>query len=657
MPDRQRQRAVTAKRVQWFCGLGLALFLPDSMPAQDAGGVGPTVRARLRTGGTVTTRFVQTYAGPGQIPPARTADVPLSNIERIDFPHRSIERLDSAPPRIVTLWTGESFVPSTYDIRPPARNEAPRLRVNWRYPGGQSMLLDCVESVRAPRFARDFESTRYTVRVPDGGNRRTTRHLKPTLGWSFTPAAERFLPGSTAEVILPRPESSVVADIRLSFGSDAVGDDRTITIHFLLQDGSTEHEVAVHFARHSYNRLHCWLTSDIPMSSRRFVVAQWTHIRFFLDDSLTVTESGRLLGSAARVRGTLRAVRVEVSPGGFYPSELRLEPAWFRVRRSADAHESHPSRLTPVRDAPSILMTGGDEIFGKAITSSSDVRLVLHRDISNEHRDWNPLSHDVARLVTPRGPVFIAWPDIAALRFRHSSQPIVGRLPQQPTAPGWIADVTLVPETTCARFGEPGGGRLRGVVYGTNGQSLHLSHPLLGPIHLPWRSLQRMELFSHGTLRMLDAGPRHLGNGIREQFSSPEPVGTEWTLKWKSSRKSDPARPVYLTADVAELIPSGPDTLAATRYLDEVRSGFLCTRVEVNGNFIGTLNDQLSSPVPANAPRRIRLRIPHSALNATGVNTLTFRQTPSRDDAASYDDCEIRSIAIEEEFPPPDTDR
>lgn len=638
-----------------ICGLGLALFLPDITAAQEPRGVGPTVRARLRTGGTITTQFLQAYSGPGQIPSARTADVPLASIERIDFPHSSFEWRDDVPPRIVTLWTGESFVPSTYEISLAGRKEAARIRVGWRNSGGQSTLLDCVESVRAPRFASDFESTRYTVRLPGGGNRRTTRHLKPSLGWNFTPAAERFLPGSTAEVILPRPESSVVADLRLSFGSDAVGDDRTITVRFLLQDGSAEREVVVHFARHSYNKLECWLTSDIPMSSRRFVVGQWARVRFLLDDSLTVTESGRLLGSASRVRGALAAVRVQVSPGGFYPSELRLEPAWFRVRRPAETHESQQLRLTPVRDAPSILMTGGDEVFGDAVTSSTHSRRMLRRDISNEHRDWNPLDHDVARLVTPRGPVFVAWPDIAAIRLRHSNQPITGRWSQQSTAPGWIADVTLVPETTCVRFGEPSGGRLRGVVYGTGGQSLYLSHPLLGPINLPWRTLQRMELFSHGTLRMLDAGPRHLGNGIREHFSSPEPVGTEWTLKWEASRQSKPERPMYLAVDVAELIPSGPDTLAATRFLDEVRDGFLCTRVEVNGEFIGTLNDQLSSPAAANAPRRMRMRIPHSALNAKGVNTLTFRQTPSRDDAASFDDCEIRSIAIEEEYVPPET--
>jgi len=98
------------------------------------------------------------------------------------------------------------------------------------------------------------------------------------------------------------------------------------------------------------------------------------------------------------------------------------------------------------------------------------------------------------------------------------------------------------------------------------------------------------------------------------------------------------------------LIPSGPGTLQATPFLDEVRAGFLTTQVFLNGERVGTLNELISVRSPASAPERVRFQLPARLLKAGG-NTIRLQQSSAKDDADSFDDCEIRALAIEVERP------
>lgn len=108
--------------------------------------------------------------------------------------------------------------------------------------------------------------------------------------------------------------------------------------------------------------------------------------------------------------------------------------------------------------------------------------------------------------------------------------------------------------------------------------------------------------------------------------------------------------PTYLSVDASELIPSGPDTLKATPFLEDVRAGFLTTQVRLNGEPVAKLNDLIHIRSPATAPERLRLHLPERLLLA-GENTVTLHQTSARNDANSFDDCELRSLAIETEHP------
>ena len=132
-------------------------------------------------------------------------------------------------------------------------------------------------------------------------------------------------------------------------------------------------------------------------------------------------------------------------------------------------------------------------------------------------------------------------------------------------------------------------------------------------------------------------------------FSQIEPDGTELSFTVSISKDQLPQK-IFLSADIAELIPSGPGTLKATPFLNEVRAGFLATQILVNGEAVGTLNELITVRAPATDPQRVRIRLPATWLKA-GQNSIRIRQTSARDETTSFDDCELRAIAIEIENP------
>lgn len=629
----------------------LLSLIPQPVAAQnDDDRIGPEFLARLRGGGTVNTQFVHRYAGPGQILPPKAADVSLKDVSRIQFANNMFRWKSHRPARIVTLWTGEFFIPSDFEIFQPVGDyQLNQISLKWlealMHSGPRrGSPLECVASVRPPHQASDLEATPYTIRIPGPDERPILKHLKPALGWKT--AVDRQVPAATWT--LPHPAHAVTASVT-DLGVSRFDVGSTTTIRFELSDSRGSHEITVRIARTAEDELSCTLNSDIPISPRRISDDYVSEVGFLLDDSLVITVNGQLLGSAPRVRGALSRIHVQTTGAALSDVSRSLESVRVRFRRQPIDDAVADRRLTPVRDSHSILLTNGDELFGSDVSDGRDPR--KRGTEYRESIDWNPKRHEILQLTTRGGPIYVPWPDIAELQFRHSPKPIIDRWPHHPTAVGWIANIRFVPDATCVRFGEPDGGWLRGAIYGATRDSVRVSHPLIGGVRVPWEMLQWIDLLGYGTLRMLDAGPRHLGNGIRQNFSSPEPVGIEWTLKWNLEKL--PEHPVFLTADVAELIPSGPDTLNATPFLNEVRDGYLSTYLIVNGERIGTLNEYVSRQYPANAPHRIRIRIPSGVLK-TGANTIAFRQTSARDDAASFDDFEIRAIAIEEKYAVPE---
>ena len=214
---------------------------------------------------------------------------------------------------------------------------------------------------------------------------------------------------------------------------------------------------------------------------------------------------------------------------------------------------------------------------------------------------------------------------------------------------GLFSQVDLVPDasSSLSRMEEPFW--IRTAIDSTDAVGLRTRHPLLGTVIIRWSMIRRIRALFQGSYTLIDPGPRHLGNGFRESFSRVEPDGTELSLDFELE-KLQPKESVFLSCDVAGLIPSGPGTLQVTPFLDEVRAGFLTTQVFLNGERVGTLNELISVRSPASAPERVRFQLPARLLKAGG-NTIRLQQTSAKDDADSFDDCEIRALAIEVERP------
>lgn len=610
--------------------------------------VGPTARAVLRDRTSKTIRFVPTTKHWSEYGPFRAFNVSIRDVKRIDLAPRTFDWNAQRHVRIVTLWTGEFFAPREYALigenngyhgvtrfgipMPVQRLQFPMLQYTRRR---ELTPLSLIASLRSPRQASDLMSMPYTVvRTDADGKEESRRDLKPELDWVFHPVPDSLVPGGHATFTLPESATRTMATIEI--GGHALS--KIDYVQLLLQDASgRDGQIQIEPKVRGDGGTVYDLTSDCGMPAKRIEVTS-TWLKVWNDENLTVSIGGQLLGMVPRWRGRLKSIRVFSHPlakgrGVF------LNPVRLRVGRPASGSQT---RLTPVGDADCIAFANGDELYGS-----------MPEEFSGAGALEVPRGCDMVRLKSIAGPVHVPWPDIAEVRFRHSPLPIAPSTEmaaphRRYSGPGWISRLTLAPEISCARFGEPHGGWLRGVVLAAHDRGLNVDHPLMSHLMLPWHMLQRIEPLAYGTIRMIDTGPRHLGRSIREDFSSPEPTGTEWKVDWFQSEKL--VRPLYLSADVAALNPSGPDALAATPFLNDVREGFLATRVEINGELIGTLNDQVSTPIDASSPRRVRMRIPRYLVK-TGVNALVFRQTPARDDPAIFDDCEIRAIALEEDYP------
>ncbi|NQV25589.1 MAG: hypothetical protein HQ518_14610 [Rhodopirellula sp.] len=302
----------------------------------------------------------------------------------------------------------------------------------------------------------------------------------------------------------------------------------------------------------------------------------------------------------------------------------RLEVPWVRHGdRSAVDALSGRDLVWHSLDDDRLVLNSGDELFGQV---TEVTRKVTFGD-SGLTGQIRQLDRTAVRAVT----------------FRRAND----FTPR--TVDGFFSQIELVPDSSCglAALEEPFWMRTALVQSGQDG--LRTRHPLLGDVLVRWSMIRRIRPFFHGSYTLIDPGPRHLGNGFRESFSRVEPDGTELSLNFDVDRTSLEL-PVFLSGDVAELIPSGLGTLRATPFLDDVRAGFLATRVFLNGELVGTLNDLIKVRSPATDPHRVRLRLPARQLKA-GENAIQIRQTSAKDDATSFDDFEIRAIAIEVEHP------
>ena len=563
-----------------------------------------------------------------------TGNVQLAASETLDFHARPFHLRSSSPVRIVTLWTGEVIPASwSHPVRPSVAASRFTAQLYSGHPFAES------------------EHSRIDVRVSDIATIR-----QPVGSCDVCPADSRVRPAGAWQQV--ETDDSVVPDyvdagtgvfwkrqtIQVPVLNDEVADHRCLVVvsgrwpagvpagkdlspSDQIRSGGT---LSFVFVDHGGLRRRIEVSGRARrrralLSNGRVklvdVATQRLQIQLLVDRGLTLSSNGVVLAKLQDSIGRLDSIEVE---GPFVPSIID-EPAGTDalsiqeplVRRTC--RNDNAEVACKVTNIGRVILNSGDEIYGAIDEVAGAVRMSASdkggRRLSIDRKDVSAVSFACQKIAT--------W------------QPVVGE----------FAHIDLVPDASCSFGGIEEPFWIRSAIQIATEDGLVTRHPLLGKFTIRWEMIRRITPLFTGSFQLLDPGPRHLGNGFRESFSRVEPDGTELSLSFELNDEQL-AMPTFLSANIAELIPSGDSTLKVTPFLDEVRSGFLATQVMVNGELVGTLNQLINLRSPATDPERVRMPLPTRLLKA-GQNSIQIRQTSAKDDLTSFDDCELGAIAIE----------
>ena len=241
------------------------------------------------------------------------------------------------------------------------------------------------------------------------------------------------------------------------------------------------------------------------------------------------------------------------------------------------------------------------------------------------------------------GEATVPWSRITTVGFRSADRPLTGPTASGPAAPlaGLVARIEFQPFVDRPLILAD---RATATIVAIDRDGLLVSHPWLGEFPLSWRDIRRIEPLFVGQDLVLDARRVHLGDSIRADFRRPLPDGTEWRSEFVLAAK--PHCDVWLSLNVSELEPSGPDTPPGSPYLKELRAGRLLTEVIVNNQPVGDLNRHLRFRASSDRPERLRCPLQQDVLRA-GANTIRLRQRPLTENGSDYDDCELSDLRLE----------
>ena len=313
-----------------------------------------------------------------------------------------------------------------------------------------------------------------------------------------------------------------------------------------------------------------------------------------------------LLASGSGIEAPLRSIRF-ASRDGLWIDDLSISRLDENVTQFA-------MRLPQTDDA--VATHSGEEFFGRV------TRIALQG----------------ITLDGIAGEATVPWSRVAMVGFRSADRPLSG-----PAAPlkGLVARIEWQPFVDRPQLLAD---RVTATIVATDRDGLLVSHPWLGEFPLSWRDLRRIEPLFVGQALVLDAHRVHLGDSIRADFRRPLPDGTEWRSELMLSTK--PPGEVWLSLNVADLEPSGPDTPPGSAYLKELRAGRLLTEVLVNNQAVGDLNRHLRFRASPDKPERLQCLLPQDVLRA-GANTIRLRQRPLTENGSDYDDCELSDLRLE----------
>lgn len=614
-------------------------LVADELPTSDhRDAVGPELRIRKRNG-LVT--FVRFRRGSARL----TENVQLTPGETLAFNTRPFQPKSSLPVRIVTLWTGEVIPASCslpvqplrasshlsaqlFSAHPFANKEHSRIVLKMsdvatiRQPLGTCDVCPSDSGLRPTGVWQEVENDRvpvpgYVDATTGRPWQRRTIQIPKLDGESSAGSCLIVLSG-----LWPATSSAVTS---LS-PDDDIRSGGTLTFIF-VDDAGAQRQIEV--SGRGETRL------IVHPNGREETVAVGTRqlqLQLRVSHDLTLSSNDSILAGVQKPIGHLIAIKVAgpltsaIGNESEEANSLILGEPLVRFARgesndSSNVSEEIADAVRRVADSDRVILNSGDEIFGAIDAAVATVRVRV------------PGNGDRSLLVDRK--------DVAAVCFEHP-EPSVG----QPVT-GEFARIDLVPDASCSLGGLEEAFWIRSVIRHATDEGLVTLHPLLGEVTVRWEMIRRIKPLFTGSYQLLDQGPRHPGNGYRESFSHVEPHGTVLSFNFLIST-DQLAQPIFLSADIAELIPSAPGTLKATPFLDEVRAGFLATQVFLNGERAGSLNELITVRAPVSSPERARTLLPGRLLKA-GPNTIEIRQTSAKDDATSFDDCELRAIAIEVE--------
>ncbi len=628
---------LTAALSSGGAGFQPCLAASDS-PAKGRREVGPELRVRKQDGFEMSSRFLRGSA-------TLTDNARLTPRETLVFDNRPFQPKSCLPVRIVTLWTGEVFpawcslperqtgTPSSFSAQlfaasPLAKSSKSSIALN----------VSDVSSIRQPLGTFDVCPTDSRL-SPAGSWQKVDRDHDSVSGfvdalnersWQRrvlqVPRFEEESHDHDCLVVLCGRWPKALSGVKHLSPDDEIRSGGTLKFHFVDRQGVQRR---IDVSGRGERRL-----IQHPDGREETVAVGTERLQLQLRAGREVTLSSNdvVLAKIPTPIGQLTSIEVE----GPLSSAIRnaskeanslflTEPlVRFADRKSDDSSNirtSFANAAWKVATLDRVVLNSGNEIFG--VIDEADSAVGIRSAGNSDHR------------------LLVERKDVSAIGFGRPEssvgQPVTGEFVQ----------IDLVPDASCSMREPEEPFWLRSAIKYATDDGLLTQHPLLGEVTVRWKMIRRIRPLFAGSYSLLDAGPRHLGNGYRESFSRIEPDGTELSFSFKITTEQL-AQPTFLSADIAELIPSGPGTLKATPFLDEVRAGFLATQVFVNGERAGSLNELITLRAPATCPERARMLLPKRLLKA-GQNTIEIRQTSAKDDATSFDDCELRAIAIEVE--------
>jgi hypothetical protein len=554
------------------------------------------------------------------------------------------------PVRIFTLWTGECFVGQLIGSRDAETIElqfgTDRISVKrslirtiavphgireFSFVAAEPGVDGWTDRKKAP-FARARSASRWNGTKRPGQHvfsQFSTMRLQPAitageitmwLKWPTKKTTPHRLSPNTKPLPERKPSPKSNSDATSGiYGIPMVIPNQQLSFNFGDRNGSSDKVERVLVLKNVDDGV----IQIVPPSGRKMTTnrirlkSQDLNLRLSFGDETVLSINGEVAARSSNSLGKLLFMRIDATTAPT-PVGIGYTSVW---KRGNPNETRHTAVLSTTFDR--VQLYDGGELFGQLLkTTPTNIEL----ETSGSH-------------------VAVAWNQVQSVSSRRPKslalRPITGKL-----ATVRLRSIPGVPTNQPLQLVvaiQSGSNALQDDEIRLGGDENLTAHSLIGTVHIPWRNIQHIEPLGDCTYRVLRAVPLHLGNSTRTDFQAVQPDGTETEFEFMLSEA--PTKLVVLSMLASNVEPSGPETLAASPQLKELRAGHYTTEVWVNKKFSGTLNGYVSHQWKANEPKRIEVTILPQNLVA-GKNAILLRQKPSLSDIDDYNDCEIKTIGL-----------